>query len=247
MVGEGGTTVVAAAATAALLLAPLLAVAGSALPRRILAADARAVASHLGQTLPPMPAWCSAFSPAERRASLRWLGLLAVLLPLLAVVGGGVRGLMLAVWVGTLLTLLRIDLQHRLLPDALTLPLLWLGLLMQIPAATRSVGIEASILGAVAGYLPFRLLGEVYRSLRGVEGMGQGDMKLLAAIGAWWGAHLVVPVYLLGTLLALLWRGTAVLRRRAELDEVFAFGPALVVAALVVVALGPLSGRWPAS
>jgi leader peptidase (prepilin peptidase)/N-methyltransferase len=226
-----------------LVLTPIFLLLGSWLPARILAEDRRAVALWRGQVLPPQPGVREHLRQIAQPAASGWAVLLLLgMIGALVSGGGGARALPLALWVATLVTLIRTDLCHRLLPDLLTLPLLWLGLLLQLGDATRTVGLHAAILGAVTGYLPFRLIGEAYRALRGRDGMGQGDMKLLAAIGAWWGPGFVVTAYLLATLLALLWRVPRVVFGREYLAEVFAFGPFIASAALLLAASGILIG-----
>lgn len=84
-----------------------------------------------------------------------------------------------------LVALTAIDLDHLLLPDNLTLPLLWLGLLLSLGGLFTSV--ESAVLGAAAGYLVLWTLYHGFRLLTGKEGMGYGDFKLLAAMGAWMG------------------------------------------------------------
>ncbi len=100
-----------------------------------------------------------------------------------------------------LLALGWIDLRSWLLPDALTLPLVVAGLLVVLwlePAM-----LTAAALGAALGYLGLRLLGSIYRMLRGRDGVGEGDAKLLAASGAWLGAALLPQVILLAASTAL--------------------------------------------
>lgn len=88
-----------------------------------------------------------------------------------------------------LLALALIDWRHRLLPDRLTQPLLWAGLLANQQGCFTSL--DEAVIGAVAGYLSLWWLNALYRLQRKTEGIGQGDFKLLAALGAWsgWSAH----------------------------------------------------------
>lgn len=132
-----------------------------------------------------------------------------------------------------LLALAAIDLVVWLLPDALTLPLLAAGLLIALAGADVSplwppVSPLSAVLGAALGYLALAGLAAAYRRLRGREGLGLGDAKLLAAAGAWLGVERLPAVLLAAALLGLL---TAVLRRgpmRAE--TAVPFGPALALA-----------------
>ena len=87
------------------------------------------------------------------------------------------------IWVMIALTF--IDLDTQLLPDVLTLPLLWLGLLFNL--ANGFTDIQSAVIGAVAGYLALWSVYWIFKLTTGKEGMGYGDFKLLATIGAWLG------------------------------------------------------------
>ncbi|HEX7238333.1 MAG TPA: A24 family peptidase [Gammaproteobacteria bacterium] len=95
----------------------------------------------------------------------------------------------------TLLALTLIDLDHKLLPDSLTLPLLWAGLLVNVPGTFTTL--TSSVLGAAAGYLALWSVYQLFKLVTGKEGMGYGDFKLLAAIGAWVGIWPLLPVVIL--------------------------------------------------
>jgi leader peptidase (prepilin peptidase) / N-methyltransferase len=100
-----------------------------------------------------------------------------------------------------LVALAFIDIDHQLLPDNLTLPLLWLGLVVslwlpQSGSAPTPVDLRSSLIGALAGYLSLWTVYQLFRLATGKEGMGHGDFKLLAAIGAWLGWQLLLPVVL---------------------------------------------------
>jgi len=140
----------------------------------------------------------------------------------------------LSLWVAcilgwTLLALAWIDAEHMLLPDALTLPLILLGL-----AATWFRDPERMVdhaLGAAVGYLAFRGIGRLYRMLRGREGLGQADAKLLAAAGAWVGWAALPLLVLMAALAGL---GAALLStvggRRLHAGTALPFGPFLAAA-----------------
>jgi len=102
-----------------------------------------------------------------------------------------------------LVTLALVDYQTGLLPDVLTLPMIWLGLLIQLYPKTKTVGLEWSLIGAVAGYLPLWLLAHIYRLVRGRDGLGMGDLKLLASMGAWSGPIILPSVLFVAALLAI--------------------------------------------
>lgn len=95
----------------------------------------------------------------------------------------------------TLIALTFIDYDHQLLPDDVTLPLLWLGLLFNVDGTF--VPLSSAVLGAAAGYLSLWLVYHGFRLLTGKEGMGYGDFKLLAALGAWVGWQ-QLPLIILG-------------------------------------------------
>ena len=136
-----------------------------------------------------------------------------------------------------LVLLALIDLQIKLLPDALTFPLLWLGLAIQLLPETRTVGLEMAVIGAIAGYLPLWLLAHAYRLLRGRDGLGMGDLKLLAAMGAWSGPFVLPQIILLAALLAIaVFILERVLRRSNDgIHEERPFGPAIVAAYFIVL------------
>jgi len=148
-----------------------------------------------------------------------------------------------------LLTLAWIDAEHLLLPDILTLPLILFGL----GAAwyLRWPPLVDAAAGAAVGYLSFRLLALAYRWLRGRDGLGAGDAKLLAAGGAWLGWQALGDVVLGAALAGILW---FIATRRPGTDEPrsdeppaagpaeLPFGPALAVAIWIVRLYGPFIG-----
>jgi prepilin signal peptidase PulO-like enzyme (type II secretory pathway) len=144
-----------------------------------------------------------------------------------------------------LVWLAAIDRVTRLLPDLLTLPLLWLGLLAQLHPATRTVGAELAIGGAVLGYLPLRVLELAWFNLRGVEALGFGDLKLLAAVGAWLGPQAAMLVLVGGTLAGSAWHLVRPVTARQRWAQSFALGPWLVAAAVVLLLGGPPWMGWP--
>jgi prepilin signal peptidase PulO-like enzyme (type II secretory pathway) len=132
-----------------------------------------------------------------------------------------------------LVVLASIDLQVRLLPDAVTLPLAWLGLLVNLNGAF--VPLPQAVLGAVCGYLFPWLLFHVFRFFTGRDGMGYGDFKLLAALGAWLGVA-ALPALLLGASLAGVAAGLLLrLFGRVERGQALPFGPYLVAAGLITL------------
>lgn len=137
-----------------------------------------------------------------------------------------------AVWLWTLLTAAVIDLKTQLLPDNLTQPLLWLGLLVQTSPTLGTLGLVNAVWGAVCGYLILWVMDQLYMRWRGISGVGQGDMKLLAAIGAWLGPQAVPNVLLLAALASLIGQAALRLRQAPTSEAEFAFGPWIALAAV---------------
>lgn len=152
----------------------------------------------------------------------------------------GPQAALLALCTWLLIALLCIDLEHMLLPDVLTLSLLWLGLLANLHGAF--VPLEDAVVGAVAGWLTLWLVFQAFLLLTGREGLGYGDFKLLAALGAWcgWAAlpALLLSASLLGIALMLGLRLTGRLAR----SEAFAFGPCLALAGWGIIVMPSLTG-----
>jgi leader peptidase (prepilin peptidase) / N-methyltransferase len=129
-----------------------------------------------------------------------------------------------------------IDAAHYLLPDVLTQGLLWLGLLYNALAAPNSL--SDMVFAAALGYGLLYAVYFVYFKITGKAGLGFGDMKLLAAIGAWLGANAMLNVLLLACLSALLFGVVGALLRRAVLQKIWPFGPFLALAAAIVLFTG---------
>ncbi len=110
--------------------------------------------------------------------------------------GWAATGALLFVW--ALLALTAIDLDTQLLPDDITLPLLWAGLLFNLSGTFTDL--PGAVLGAVAGYLVLWCVYWAFKLITGKEGMGYGDFKLLAALGAWLGWQMLPLVILLSSL-----------------------------------------------
>jgi leader peptidase (prepilin peptidase)/N-methyltransferase len=148
-----------------------------------------------------------------------------------------------------LIALTFIDLDHQLLPDSLTLPLLWLGLTLSLwgPQGTAPVPVDvrSSLIGAVAGYLSLWTVYHLFRLVTGKEGMGYGDFKLLGALGAWLGWQMLLPVILIAAVVGAV-VGIAVLAiRRQSRATPIAFGPFLASAGWLGLMFGHgLVGRY---
>ena len=147
-------------------------------------------------------------------------------------------GLVWCTFSAALLALAFIDWDTTLLPDDITLPLLWLGL---IAAAMRwtPVGLNASLWGAVAGYLSLWSVYWAFKLVTGKEGMGYGDFKLFAGLGAWFGWQALIPMILLasviGAVVGIAMKFTTGLREGGYIP----FGPFLAGAGFTALFLGP--------
>lgn len=141
----------------------------------------------------------------------------------------------------TLLAASVIDLHHQLLPDDLTLPLLWLGLLMALLGL--GANLRAAVIGAMAGYLSLWLIYQGFRLLTGKEGMGHGDFKLLAALGAWTGWQYLVTIVLLSSLVGAVCGLGLILFRGRERSAPLPFGPFLAAAGWIALLWGEAINR----
>jgi len=142
------------------------------------------------------------------------------------------------VFVWAMIALAFIDLDTFYLPDCITLPLVWLGLLAQLGGVFPQVGLEAGVVGAVAGYLSLWSVFWLFKLATGKEGMGYGDFKLLAAIGAWLGWKMLPLVILLSSLVGAVVGIGLILARRQGREVPIPFGPYLVAAGLIAMFWG---------
>ncbi|RDS85662.1 prepilin peptidase [Dyella psychrodurans] len=130
-----------------------------------------------------------------------------------------------------LVALSGIDLRTQLLPDQITLPLLWAGLLLSL--GHFFVDPKLSIIGAAIGYLSLWSVYWLFKLLTGKEGMGFGDFKLLAALGAWMGPLALLPIILLSSFIGALVGGTMIALRKHGRDVPMPFGPFIAMAGWV--------------
>ena len=139
-------------------------------------------------------------------------------------------------FVAVLVALAGIDWDTTLLPDNLTLPLLWAGLVAA--ALGWTIPLTSALWGAVAGYLSLWTVYWLFKLVTGKEGMGFGDFKLLAALGAWLGANMILPIVLAASIIGAV--VGIVMKLKASLREgrYVPFGPFLAGAGVVVLLLG---------
>ena len=137
-----------------------------------------------------------------------------------------------------------IDQETGLLPDDLTLPLLWIGLLLNLGNAFTSI--QNAVIGAVAGYLALWLVYQGFKLATGKEGMGYGDFKMNAAVGAFLGWKMLPLVILLSSLVGLAFGALQMFAARGRWDAGFRFhfGPYLAIAGIVAMFWGEPIVRW---
>ncbi|MBN8212901.1 MAG: prepilin peptidase [Xanthomonadales bacterium] len=129
-----------------------------------------------------------------------------------------------------------IDVRTQLLPDQLTLPLLWLGLIASVD--NLFVPAKAAIAGAVLGYLSLWVVYWVYKQLTGKIGMGHGDFKLLAALGAWAGYKALLPIVMLSSIVGAIVGSIWLMTKGRDQATPIPFGPYLAIAGWIVFLWG---------
>lgn len=179
-------------------------------------------------------------SQCKTAISLRYpaIELLTALLSVLVIYTLGFNGFGLAAVVFTwlLIALTFIDLDHYLLPDRITLPLLWLGLLINTQEMFTSL--SSAVWGAAIGYLTLWSIYWLFKLLTGKEGMGYGDFKLLAALGAWCGATSLPLIILLSSVTGVVLAIVMVAFKRHEAQKPLPFGPYLAIAGWIALLWG---------
>lgn len=143
----------------------------------------------------------------------------------------------------SLITLTMIDIDHQLLPDNITLPLMWLGLALNVGGTYTSL--QDAVIGAMAGYLILWSIYWLFKLLTGKEGMGYGDFKLLAALGAWLGWQALPVIILLSSLVGAVC-GIALMIIKSRGREIpIPFGPYLAMAGWIALLWGDeLTARY---
>ena len=167
---------------------------------------------------------CISYPIVELLTMVTWLTVFAIYgFSYLSVAG--------AWFVSCLIALACIDQNEGYLVDEITVPLIWIGLLLNCFATIVSA--EQAIWGAVAGYVSFFLLNLIFKAIRGRPGLGGGDMKLLAALGAWLGWELLPAMVLIASLSGLAFYCILHLRRRYALSDAIPFGPYLAFSGIL--------------
>jgi leader peptidase (prepilin peptidase)/N-methyltransferase len=151
--------------------------------------------------------------------------------------GANATGMAACVLLWTLLALTWIDFDTQLLPDNLTLPLLWAGLIANVWGLFAPL--PAAVIGAVAGYLSLWSIYWLFKLIRGKEGMGYGDFKLLAALGAWLGWQMLPLIVLLSSVVGAAIGIMLIAFKGRDHSVPMAFGPFLAIAGAIALFWGP--------
>lgn len=157
--------------------------------------------------------------------------------------GFGLAGWGALIFVWALIALCFIDLDTQLLPDSITLPLLWLGLLLNLSGTYTDL--SSAVVGASAGYLTLWSVYWLFKLTTGKEGMGYGDFKLLAALGAWMGWQVLPLTILLSSAVGAIVGVALIVLRRHGREIPIPFGPYLAAAGLLALYWGgPLTQAY---
>jgi len=192
----------------------------------------------------PVISWCflrAKCSQCSSPISIRYpmIELSTALLSVLTAYYFGVQWFTLAalVLVWTLIALSMIDFDTQLLPDNMTLPLLWLGLLMSL-LHISDIPLKDSVIGAMAGYMSLWTVYQLFKIITGKEGMGFGDFKLLAALGAWLGWQSLPLILFLSALVGAVVGITLILFLGRDKNIPIPFGPYLASAGFISLIWG---------
>ncbi len=177
---------------------------------------------------------CCAFCKASISSRYFWVELITMLSSLLLLFIFGLTGLFLALLLFTwcLIPLVMVDLEHQILPDILTLGLLWLGLFLNIFSIITSL--DSAVIGAIGGYLSLYLFVNTYEFFTKKEAMGRGDFKLFSALGAFFGWDYLPMILLCASFGGILIGGTYLFFTRKKSSTPIAFGPFLGIGAFFV-------------
>jgi len=163
-------------------------------------------------------------------------GLLTLALTFILPFGPALFGAILLTW--ALVALTMIDIDHQLLPDNITLPLLWLGLAFNVSATFAPL--QDAVIGAIAGYLSLWSVYWIFKLLTGKDGMGYGDFKLLAALGAWLGWQQLPMIIIFSSVIGVVGAIVLMLLKKQGKDIPIPFGPYLAVAGWIALLWGDM-------
>ncbi len=147
----------------------------------------------------------------------------------------------------SLIVLSLIDFDHQLLPDNITLPLLWLGLLVNTLDLGMGISLRDAVIGAIAGYTVLWVFFWAFKLATGKDGMGYGDFKLLAALGAWMGWQSLLPIIILSSLAGAVFGLSMILFRGRDKFAPLSFGPFLAGAGFIILIWEPQPGSFYSS
>jgi leader peptidase (prepilin peptidase)/N-methyltransferase len=150
--------------------------------------------------------------------------------------GSGIAGMGAVVFVWFLIAMTFIDADTQLLPDDLTLPLMWAGLLINLHGTFTSL--DSAVIGAIAGYLSLWSVYWIFKLVTGKEGMGYGDFKLLAALGAWMGWSMLPLIILLSSAVGAVIGISMMVLGKLGKGKPIPFGPYLAIAGLIALVWG---------
>ncbi len=150
--------------------------------------------------------------------------------------GSGLAGLATLLFLFLLVAMTFIDIDTQLLPDDLTYPLLWAGLLVNLHGTF--VPLQDAVVGAAAGYLVLWSVYWLFKLVTGKEGMGYGDFKLLAALGAWLGWQMLPTIILLSSVVGAIVGISLIVFAKRGRDKPIPFGPYLAAAGLIALLYG---------
>ena len=169
---------------------------------------------------------------------------LTLIFSLLALYFFGCQLLLVAVlpFIWPCIALAMIDLDHQILPDPLTYSLLWLGLLINSQGIFCTL--SAAVWGAAIAYVSLWILIKVFYLITGKIGMGYGDFKLFAALGAWFGWSALTPILLLSCMLGIIFGSFYLWINKKNRNHPISFGPYLCIAGVVYLFSMPFSGLW---
>jgi leader peptidase (prepilin peptidase)/N-methyltransferase len=146
--------------------------------------------------------------------------------------------LLLLVLTWSLIAMTLIDFDHQLLPDNITLPLLWLGLAVNALDFGFNVSATDAVIGACVGYLSLWSFYWIFKLATGKEGMGYGDFKLLAALGAWMGWQSLLPIIILSSLVGAIFGIVMIVVAGRDRSQPMPFGPFLAGAGFIMLIWG---------
>lgn len=141
-----------------------------------------------------------------------------------------------------LIALSGIDYDHQYLPDSLTLPFIWLGLLLN--SFNLYVDLHSAVIGAISGYLSLWLVFHIFKFITKKEGMGFGDFKLLALFGAWFGWQSIAAIILLSSVAGAFIGVSLIIFKKQTISKKIPFGPYLAMAGWLFMLYGEAINTW---